>query len=178
MIDKLIDPESVKKYWEALSDPALHQKSYDVVNYVFAESQARFVFVIIVLINEPQLLLSLIRDQVCDDDLPLSHVGVEGVDFQLAKRSEPNTPVECFTKWTGAQRHSFDRLQRQVKAQILQQWPIGLRVTQLSDLSVLPFTKCVKIHNGNSTVYRVEIHHAHHRFKDDRKVTSSQKCSH
>lgn len=164
-VNSLIHNESVRKYCEGLSDPGLQEQCPDVIKYVCGHPEARFVFIIIVLINEPQLLHGLIRDKVFDSDVPLCRIPeVEGVDFQLAKRSDPKTPVNCFTNWTAAQRLSFDELQRQVKAAVLEKWPIDFPPYKLPDRSVLPFTECEIIHKESSSVYHVEIHHAHHNF--------------
>lgn len=166
----LIHCQSVQEYWERLPDSRLHGQCSDVVNYVCVQSDARCVFAIIILIDEPWLLHDLIRDGVCDNDLPLSHAEVEGVDFQLARKSSPTVPVKCFGKWSLAQRRLFDDLQRQVKTEVLEKWPISLRISEISERSILPLTKSETIHTGNSRVDRVEIHHAHHRFHDFPKV--------
>lgn len=169
-VDNLIGHESISKYWLGLADSTLHEHLSDVIHYVCGEPKARYIFVIIVLIDEPGLLPGLIQDRVCDNDLPLSHIEVLGVDFQLARRSSPNMPIECCRAWTSSQRHSLDVLQWQVKVEVLGEWPIGLPVKQLPDRTVLPFTKSERKHDGNSEVFRVEIHRAHYNFMSDTDV--------
>lgn len=121
---------------------------------------------------EPSLLIDLMRDGVYDDDLPLSLVEVEGAEAQFGKLSltGPPIPVACFSKWKPAQVSYFGLLQRRVKAEVLEKWPIRLRVTEVPNQSVLPFMQCESIHQGNSEVFRVKIHYAHHQFRDSTKV--------
>lgn len=168
-VHEIIHHESVRDYCEELSQSRVLEHCPELVNYVCGQSAARCVFAIIILMGEPCLLCDLAQDKVCDKDLPLSYVEEDGVDFQLARRSNPTVPIECFRKWTTAQRKSFDVIQRQVKA-VLQQWPIKLPVTVLSDCNVLPLTECKEIYRGNSTVYRVQIHQAHHQLDGNDEV--------
>lgn len=177
-VDDLIDRQSVQEYWEGLEHLPSRDSLSDVLDYVFGTQNARFIFVIIVLMGEPSLLGQLMRDCVCDDDLPLSHVEVQGADSQFGRKSKDGSmiPVACFRTWSAAQVNYFGQLQRQVKAAVLEDWPIQLRVTEVPSHSILPLMKCERIHHGNSEVFRVEVHHAHHRFKDSTKVHSTTSC--
>lgn len=140
------------------------------MDYVLGTRKARFVFAIIVLMGEPSLLGDLMRDNVYDDDLPLTHLKVKGADSRFGKRLSPTVPVDCFDKWSASQVSYFGQLQRQVKAEVLENWPIQLQVHEVPSYSVLPLMQCRRIHHGNSDVFRVEVHDAHHRFKDNKKV--------
>lgn len=170
-IHKLINDQSVLEYCEEFSEMRSHVQPSDVVKYVCGQPEARCVFAVIILIDEPRLLRDLMGEKVCDNDLPLSHLEADGVEFQLARNSRPTSPVECFRKWKPAQRHYFDEFQRRVKAEVLGRRPISLPVTQFPDRSVLPFTRRKTIHyKVSSRVDRVEIHHAHHRFNNGPEV--------
>lgn len=168
-VHEIIHHESVRDYCQELSQSRVLEQCSELVNYICGQPSARCVIAIIILMSEPCLLPNLAQDEICDEDLPLSYAEKDGVDFQLARRSNPTVPVECFRKWTPAQRNSFDTLQRQVKA-VLEQWPIELPVHELSCLSVLPIMNCEVIHTGNSTVHKVEIRPAHHQLDGNEEV--------
>lgn len=177
-VDTLIHEQSVEDYWLRLEDPQLRNLLSQVLEYVLGAPSARFVFIIIVLMEEPSLLGDLMREPVYDDDLPLSLVEVKGAGAQFGKLSltGPPIPVACFSKWTRSQVSFFGQLQRQVKAEVLEKWPVQLRVTEVPNHSVLPFMQCERIHHGNSEVFRVEVHHAHHNFRDSTKVQPKSRC--
>ncbi|KAH8751296.1 kinase-like domain-containing protein [Diaporthe sp. PMI_573] len=173
-VDALIHEQSVEEYWLGLEGLQPRKPLSEVLDYVLGTRNARFVFVIIVLMgdSESSLLGDLMQDGVYDDDLPLSPVEVKGADSQFGRKlntTEPTVPLACFRKWSPAQVNYFGKLQRQVKAEVLENWPIQLSVFEVPNHSVLPFMQCKRIHDGNSEVFRVEVHHAHHRFKDSTK---------
>lgn len=144
-----------------------------MIQYVCGASRhARHVFAILVLIEEPGLLSSLVRDHVCDDDLPLECIQIDGLDFQLARNSQPHRPIECFKQWTVAQRRAFDDLQWQIKAPVLKNWPLRLPVRELPNRTVLPLKVYIREYEGNSEVARVRIHPEHHKFSGGTEVRS------
>lgn len=154
---------------------SLSETCSDVINYVCSKQKpAHHVFAILVLIEEPGLLCDLVIDGVCDDDLPLECVQADGLDFHLERKSQPGIHIECFKGWTISQRRAFDDLQWQVKAPVLKNWPLKLEpVRELHNRTVLPLTKYKNKHKGNSEVFRVEIHPAHHRFSRGTEVRSA-----
>lgn len=175
-IGRLVHPESIKSYWLAHTEHQYHDKCTDVINYVCGtrtgkSRQGRLVFVVLLFIDEPALILDIIKDEVYDDDLPLVFINKQGTDFQLARKTSKKGPIKCFDKWKTTQRLAFENLQWQVTATVFSEvqkssQSSDLQVIELDDRGVLPLTEydAASKYQGNSEVVRVKIHKAHHKF--------------
>ncbi|ROV92902.1 hypothetical protein VSDG_06365 [Cytospora chrysosperma] len=179
-VERQVQPAGIKSYWLAHTDRQYHDKCSDVINYVcglrtlgrLKQLQARLVFVILIFIDEPALILDVIKDDVNDDDLPLVIINKQGTDFQLARKTNKKCPIKCFDKWKTTQRLAFEHVQWQVTATVFSKvqkssQSSGLQVIELDDQGVLPLTEydTKSKYKGNSEVVRVKIHKAHHKFK-------------
>lgn len=137
---------------------------------------SRRIFAILLLIEEPQLITDFIKEDIHDDDLPLSKVSDGGNFLARGTRDKP-VVIEAFCHWTYAQRETFFAKQWQVQTAILHK---GRRATSSHPVHkfdkdvILPWTEHKLRYDGHSDVFQVKIHHAHCRWHVDvRKAEAS-----
>lgn len=180
-LEKLIIAESVEEYC------SVHLKDEDpakIVRYVFGcgspgaeRDLARQVFATLVLIDRPELISGVVKENIRDRDLPLVQCEERGIEYQLARRSSDQVHavrLDCFSRWRMSDRKAFHDIQFQVNTPRFE--TLGPRslpspdqyvAIKLDDRSVMPFTFYdgeKQIVAGSSKVVRVKIHDAHHDF--------------
>ncbi|POS71541.1 protein kinase [Diaporthe helianthi] len=114
---------------------------------------SRRIFAILLLIEEPRLIMDFIEQGIDDGDLPLSkirivHNSVDGDVRDYLARSTIDGPIiiDKFCEWTGRQApdsHPVHKFEKDV---------------------ILPWTEYEDHYSGHSDVFRVKIHNAHRRF--------------
>ncbi|ROV89600.1 hypothetical protein VMCG_09923 [Cytospora schulzeri] len=186
-VERLVNPTSIKSYWLAHAEHRYHDKYSDVTNYVCGTKarknrQGRLIFVALLFIDEPGLILDVMKDKVYDVDLPLVCINKVGTEFQLARKNDKTRPLKCFNKWKTTQRLAFENLQWQVTAPVFSKvekisQSSDLKVVELDDRCVLPLTDYdVKSrYQGNSEVVRVKIHDAHQDFGPEKNESFALK---
>lgn len=179
-LERIISTESVTQYCSTYAATAPKDETSKILEYVFGSEgnyrgPARQVFAILVLMNRPSFIPGVVAENIRDHDLPLAQCAGTGADFQLARNSESQRALKCFSQWEMSDRISFDVYQYQVNVPIFrlldQNKPCFLPekyvAMELDDRSVLPFTDYDRenqITSGSSKVVRVQIHTAHNDF--------------
>jgi hypothetical protein len=186
--DKLVEimtTENVKSY-VASSGDVFEEDQSRVIEHVCGQSgrsnvrgASRRIFAILLLIQQPRLIMDFIEEGIDDSDLPLCKVRMassssdsiismdddEDEDDYLA-RSTRDGPIiiETFRKWNYPQRQTFYNNQWRVQVPIFQK---GRRAPEYHPVhkfdrdTVLPWTEFEERYNGFSDVSRVKIHKAH-----------------
>lgn len=124
--------------------------------------QAKKVFTILVLIDDPEAIQELIQqDDITDEDLPLSRKGPRGHrDYDVLISVHRKKTFRSFASWKELSKvKSFLSQQWVVQAPVLQF--IGQELT-LDSQCPFPFTESLEMSAGGSgVVYRSKIHPAH-----------------
>ncbi|KAJ9156221.1 Protein kinase [Pleurostoma richardsiae] len=134
----------------------------------------RKIFAVLTLIDQADKLPSFLAEGIQDADLALVkvHQPRDGQrTFDLRRKNAPDVPLASFQGWTQSQLEQFD------KSQWLFLSPVFSSVSQkkakplpLEDKVILPFTESTEnakkdhYRGGNSEVFRVKLHPAHHDF--------------
>ncbi|KAJ4385998.1 hypothetical protein N0V93_008889 [Gnomoniopsis smithogilvyi] len=136
-----------------------------------AEPSYRKVFTILLLIGKPNRIVHFIKYGLSDRDLPLASVPIDdtGNIFELRHRGTPETslPSECFGEADITATGDFEGWQWATVAPYFAKGPTRrVRFYYLMDRDILPWTKKFAGNwaGGFSSVYRIQIHPAHHEF--------------
>jgi len=153
------------------------------------EPSYRKIFAILVSIERPSRIKYFVEEGVCDADLPLERYlpperqrapHQRSTQWELRRRSNLNTPLQCFKlkgiRWRHATVRRFEETQWQVLAPFLS--PDERRLPhhfKIPERAILPFIKWEKLPStgGFGQMYRVEIHPDHHAFHDHDDVKHS-----
>lgn len=184
---EIMTTENVRNYLLISAQRSLREHHITITKHVCGQPgrsnsrrESRRVFAILLLIQEPHLILDFIDQGIDDSDLPLSitHVdsfssGPEGIvdygkDSYLAKSTSAGpVDIEGFCQWTYAQKKAF--YSNQWRAQV----PVFLRghgqttgvhpIHIFSDDIILPWTEYRKRFSCTNDVFRVKVHKAHSR---------------
>lgn len=130
-------------------------------------------FAVLVLSDKADRIVELSQEGLSDMDLPLVKASLAD-GLELRRKSAPHLQLRCFTDWSKADLETLEKLQWRVLAPIFadiakQQDPDFLN---LENQTVLPYVESWenKKHDhykgGNSEVWKVKIHGAHHNFKN------------
>lgn len=144
-----------------------------------ARGASRRIFAILLLIQQPDLIMDFIEEGIDDSDLPLCKViiassssgsdsgtGEDEDEEGYLARSTSDGPIiiEKFRHWIYSQRQQFYQTQWRVQV------PIFLKGRRAPDFHpvhkfdrniVLPWTEFEEHYNGLSDVSRVKVHRAH-----------------
>lgn len=136
-------------------------------------------FAALVLSDQAHRIVELSREGLSDVDLPLAKVGVSnapagGVKFELRRKDAPDVQLRCFSHWSQIDVDTFEKLQWRV---LIPSFSDVAKETQvefldLEDQTVLPYVeswenkKVNHYKGGNSEVWKVKIHDAHHKFQN------------
>lgn len=138
----------------------------------------RSIFVILVLAERPDIILSFLDEQVSDLDLPLIPVKENGSIISMRRRSSshdgpPQPLLQCFDdeEWSPSSREQFDRYQWYMLAPFFSHGKYGLiNHYPLHDQHILPFVNShqaeddsAESQGGYGRVIMVRLHPAHHK---------------
>lgn len=119
---------------------------------------ARKIFAILVLIEKPHAILSMIQDGLTDEHLPLSLEEGKPKGVLVSKKGGHSKEFKCFASQVGAR----DFFQRQWMVQAPLFNSPGAHF-EMDTNCALPLTECVEAAVGPfAVVYKGEIHSAHH----------------
>lgn len=179
-LERIINKDSVRRYCSTFARDDLRQQTERVLHYVFGDEAgnqkpALCVFAILVLMERPALIPSVVDEGIRDRDLPLAQCERNGTNFKFARRDNPDQPIDRFESWTSPDKMTFNEHQYHVKPVIFRLLEAGQVISapdyvdmKLTDALVLPFEPCEvkeEIKSGGfSKVVCVKIHPAHHNF--------------
>ncbi|KAH3940985.1 hypothetical protein HBI81_151500 [Parastagonospora nodorum] len=138
----------------------------------------RSIFVILVLAERPEFIVSFLDEQVSDLDLPLIPVKDNGSIIGMRRRSPnhegpPQPLLRCFNdeEWSPSSREQFDRYQWYMLAPFFSHGKYGLiNHYPLNDQHILPFVTShqaeddsAESQGGYGRVIMVRLHTAHHK---------------
>lgn len=128
-------------------------------------------FAVLVMLDKAHQILSLRQEGLTDSALPLIKVETEnGRRIELRRENAPSVHLSCFDGWTQADIEAFEKLQWRVVVPIFSDTP-KQQFLDLKEKTVLPYIESWenKEHDhykgGNSEVWKVKIHDAHHTFQ-------------
>lgn len=137
------------------------------------------IFLTLVLVEKTSAVLQFLSVNVTDDDLPLVKVhrpGKPRVIFDLARRNQPNVPLQCFRHWTSSAIRGFEEWQWTTLAPFFAKSEKTVPHYVFQDRRIMPFIARSRrkvntddrfeFEGGFSEVSRVEIHPSHHDFFD------------
>ncbi|KAJ4410962.1 hypothetical protein N0V82_009113 [Gnomoniopsis sp. IMI 355080] len=129
-------------------------------------------FAVLVLLDRAHQILSFRQEGLSDTNLPLTKVQAEdGEGFELRRGDAPNIHLGCFDGWTQNDIKAFEKLQWRVVVPVFSDTP-KQQFLDLEDQAVLPYIESWEnkerdhFKGGNSEVWKVKIHDAHHTFQN------------
>lgn len=152
---------------EPISDAEIEKIAEDVCS---SSRSYRKMFAILILLEREWEIVSFIKDDLCDSDLPLSAVpvGGQGLLVKLRRKSDLTTDLSCLRRWGPKVHENFDKEQWAMVA------PFFARAKsnragfyELSSKDILPWVEVnSSLHQGGySSISRVIIHPSHHNFE-------------
>ncbi|KAI0593981.1 kinase-like domain-containing protein [Biscogniauxia sp. FL1348] len=169
-ISEVITAEHVENYLLNCGDERLRAASARVTEYVCGSEQTRScrIFALLLIIEEPHLILDVMAARISDYHLPLLSVNDGTKENRLVQKVDTaKSVIKQFDKWGFVRRFAFLNNQWRVMLPVFTKGRQVLRdhpVHQLEREAILPWIDYERIYNGNSEVVRVKIHHAHHKF--------------
>jgi hypothetical protein len=136
------------------------------------------IFALLTLVDKQSDIKLFVEQDVADNDLPLIKVPLEDSNlFKLSRRHSPCEASElltCFDGWSPASVRIFEDWQWTTLAPTFECGERkNIKHVELLDKTPLPFTSDIQygvdagtIHGGQSTVFKVNIHPAHHGFRE------------
>ena len=125
------------------------------------------IFAILVLIEKVKAFGGFVRDRVCDQSLPLVRMKGPCGEVELCLEANPESPLNCCTKWKDSDKIAFERTQWEVLTPYFDLKKDGsCKEFDLGPETILPW----KVLPGDTMsgaygdVYRVEIHPTSHGF--------------
>lgn len=174
---------NIEAYILTSEHPILRKRCSDIINYVCGrpKSDASGIFAVLLLIENPQLILDFMEEGINDLDLPLCLSESEKnhlTQYYLDKKvNDSLTPIKRFDEWGSVQRFAFFNHQWWVKLPVFEQnYSKSLDAhpaIRLHDATILPWIDHKPIYHKNSEVVRVKIHDAHHNFEPEVSNTSA-----
>lgn len=133
-------------------------------------------FAVLILLDRAPQVLAFVRDGLSDTALPFRKVeasnGADGEPlFELRRRDVPSVHLSCFDGWTQNDIDEFEKLQWRVVVPVFLHTP-KQQFLDLEDEVVLPYIESWEnkghdhFKGGNSEVWKVKIHDAHHTFQN------------
>lgn len=130
-------------------------------------------FAALVMSDKADRILDLLQEGLSDMALPLTKVNVAGGQ-ELCRKEAPGVQLRCFKGWSKADLEKLEKLQWRVLTPIFSNIAKQQDVDflNLEDQTVLPYVESWenKKHDhykgGNSEVWKVKIHDAHHNFQN------------
>lgn len=130
-------------------------------------------FAVLVMSDKADRILDFLQEGVSDMTLPLAKVVVAG-GLELRRKDAPGAQLGCFEGWSKADKETLEKLQWLVLVPMFSDIAKEQDVDflNLDDQTVLPYVESWenKKHDhykgGNSEVWKVKIHDAHHNFQN------------
>lgn len=133
-------------------------------------------FAVLILLDRAHLALNFSREGLSDAALPLTKFAAANradgqAPFELRRQDAPDCHLSCFDGWAQNDIEAFEKLQWRVVVPIFSDTP-KQQFLDLEDQAVLPYIESWenKEHDhfkgGNSEVWKVKIHDAHHTFQN------------
>lgn len=129
-------------------------------------------FAVLVLLDQAHQILSFRQEGLSDATLPLTKVeAADGEGFELRREDAPGAHLGCFDGWTLNDIGAFEKLQWRVVVPIFSD-TTKQQFLDLEDQAVLPYIESWEneehdhFKGGNSEVWKVKIHDAHHTFQN------------
>ncbi|KAM5355171.1 hypothetical protein ACJ41O_001817 [Fusarium nematophilum] len=146
----------------------------------------RRMFAILVMIQQPQEILTFVRHSIADHDLPLvkarnSHRGAH----ELRRKTQPHKTLECLQGWSPFLVNSFEEYQWTLLSPFFSRGNKGtVRFYPLDDQTILPFVEDSSrdasieddedFQGGHGSISRVKIHPSHYDFHDISETYESE----
>ncbi|KAJ4396583.1 hypothetical protein N0V93_000804 [Gnomoniopsis smithogilvyi] len=129
-------------------------------------------FAILLLVDRAHDIHSFRQEGLSDMTLPLTKAkAANGEGFELRREDAPGVHLGCFDGWSQHDIEAFEKLQWRVVVPVFSDTP-KQQFLDLEDQAVLPYIESWenKEHDhfkgGNSEVWKVKIHDAHHTFQN------------
>lgn len=182
---EIMTTENVRNYLLISAKSSLREHHITITEHVCGQPgrsnsrrESRRVFAILLLIQEPCLILDFIDQGIDDSDLPLSMIRDNSSSFgsestvdddedDYLARSTSSGPIiiKGFCRWQFAQRETFYNNQWRVQIPIFRklrrQTPELHPIHTFDNDIILPWTEYEEHYDGNSVVSRVKVHKAH-----------------
>lgn len=136
-------------------------------------------FAALVLSDKANSIIEFSQEGLSDMALPLTKVGTAnalagGVKFELRRKDALHVQLRCFGGWSQSDVDTFEKLQWRVLipsfSDVAKETDVDF--LDLADQTVLPYVeswenkKVDHYKGGNSEVWKVKIHDAHHKFQN------------
>lgn len=181
--------ENIQQYLSSSKNRALREHAARIIKHVCGQtersstrSESRRIFAILLLIQEPCLILDFIDHGIDDSDLPLSIIRQNCSSFASAdtmddeedddeddylarSTSAGHIIIKGFCQWKYTQRETFYqnqwRIQIPIFRRVRRQTPEVHPIYTFGNDVILPWTEYEEHYDGNSVVSRVKVHKAH-----------------
>ncbi|KAG9195323.1 hypothetical protein G6011_00444 [Alternaria panax] len=137
----------------------------------------RKIFALLVLVEAVPSIVDFVREDVSDQDLPLTLVRYQGTDELYRKGDENRVPLRCFSDWSPLKLENFQNYQWWLLATYFSPPDADgvVKNYKLQDEHILPFVtpknaldQCFDKTGGYGKVIMVQIPSDHHNFSDKR----------
>lgn len=174
-LNSIMTRENVEECLSTSENSILRSRCSDIMEFVcgMKASNALGILAVLLLIEDPQLIVDFMEEGISDDDLPLclrdneqSHLTRYCLDRKIGGAF---FPIEKFDQWKSVQRFAFFNHQWWVKPPVFERstgksWDAHPAI-RLHKSTILPWVEHEEIiDHQNSNVVRVRIHDAHHDF--------------
>lgn len=164
--------ELQKHYFSDMSATDLQELAGQIAKRDTHQASLLRTFAVLVLLDKVNQIRSLRQEGLSDSALPLIKVEAQkGKGFELRREDAPSVHLSCFDGWTQTDIEAFEKLQWRVVVPIFSDTP-KQQYLDLEEKTVLPYIESWenKEHDhykgGNSEVWKVKIHDAHHTFQN------------
>src|SRR3569833_59705 len=127
------------------------------------------VFATLVMIGHDSDIVDFVLDKLCDSQLPLAKVNIDGIIgnlVHLRRKTDQDTPPRCVQSWDFDVHENFYRMQWAMLAPFFSK--TGVLYYQLVENDIRPWVEedsSNSQYGGYSEVTRVKIHPRHHNFE-------------
>lgn len=134
-------------------------------------------FAVLVMLDQVDKIVCFLQEGVTDVALPLMTVrnangGLPSSTIDLRRKDIPDVQLRCFKSWSQTDLEAFERLQWQFLSPIFSDLANKQDLVDLEEKTVLPYVETWETKKqdhykgGNSEVWKVKIHDAHHNFQN------------
>lgn len=138
----------------------------------------RRIFAILVMIQQPKEIITFVRHNIADHDLPLvkAESSTRGM-HELRRKTQPHMALECLCEWSQFLVNSFEEYQWTLLSPFFSRGSNGtVRFYPLDDQTILPFVEDSSrdasieddedFQGGHGSISKVKIHPSHYDFRD------------
>lgn len=134
-------------------------------------------FAVLVMLNQVDKIVDFLQEGVTDVSLPLTTVrpiedGIPLSTIDLRRKDAPDVQLRCFRGWSQTDLEGFEKLQWQFLSPTFSDLANKQDLVDLEERTVLPYIETWETKKqdhykgGNSEVWKVKIHDAHHNFQN------------